>query len=363
MLTRRTLFLSVGNDLKILDKCFNAVYCTRRKDPKQSQITQSIIILNFIFWRNEMKDKYTIIVIPPDHSTTHQFQFSKLGKHYLGIGMLLIGVMIIGLFARSLYLSHYLEDLQPTIDQISQLKSTIEERDQEISSLNEKSVQVTEELTRITDLEEKLSSILQIQPPSSLSSLSRGISRGINPDAQNFILANPPIQTPDQNVQGAADHLSLLQRYYEAAVQQKEQLEHTPSILPVEGEITSPFGYRRNPFGGWSEESHGGIDIACNYGTPVLTTADGIVTFAGRNAVYGLRIDIDHGHGIVTFYGHNSRLMVKKGDQVKKHDLIAYSGNSGRSTGSHLHYGTIVNGKSVDPLTFTKITKEGNSDV
>lgn len=305
-----------------------------------------------------MKDKYTIILIPPGHSTTRQFQFSKLGKRYLGAGMLLLGVMIIGLFARNFYLSHYIKDLQPTIDQISQLKTTIKERDQEISHLNEKSTQVTQDLTKITDLEGKLSSILQLHPTSSLPALSSGISRGISPGAQNYILASPPIQTPSENVQIAADHLNILQQYYEAAVLQKDQLEHTPSILPAEGEITSFFGYRRNPFGGWSVESHSGIDIACNYGTPVFATADGVVTFAGRNSVYGLRIDIDHGHGIVTFYGHNSRLMVKDGDQVKKHDLIAYSGNSGRSTGSHLHYGAIVNGKNVDPLTFTKITKE-----
>lgn len=305
-----------------------------------------------------MKDKYTIIFIPPDHSTTRQFKFSKLGKRYLGVGMLLLGVMIIGLFARNLYLSHYIKDLQPTIDHIIQLESTIEERNQEISDLNEKSTQITEDLTRITDLEEKLSLILPLRPSSSAS-----LSRGINPTAQNFILANPLIQTPDQNAQVVADHLNLLERYYEAAVLQKDQLDHTPSILPTEGEITSPFGYRQNPFGGWSKEFHNGIDIACDYGTPILATADGIVTFAGRNSVFGLRVDIDHGHGIVTFYGHNSQLMVKEGDQVKKLDLIAYSGNSGRSTGSHLHYGSIVNGKNVDPLTFTEIAKERNADV
>ncbi len=301
-----------------------------------------------------MKDKYTIIVIPPGHSNTRQVQFSKLGKGYLGVGMLFIGVMIIGLFAGNLYLSHYIKDLQPTIDHISQLKSTIEERDREISNLNEKTAQIKEDLTRISELEGKLSSIIPLHPKSSSASLSRGIT----PDAQNFMVADPPIQTPDQRVQIVSDHLSLLERYYEAAVLQKTELAHTPSILPAKAEITSPHGYRRNPFGGWSTEFHNGIDIACNYGTPVLATADGIVTFAGRNPVFGLRVDIDHGQGIVTFYGHNSNLMVKKGDQVKKQDLIAYSGNSGRSTGSHLHYGIIVNGKNVDPLTFSIVTKE-----
>ncbi|HBV87292.1 MAG TPA: metalloendopeptidase [Desulfosporosinus sp.] len=307
-----------------------------------------------------MKDKYTIIFIPPDDSDTRQLQFSKLGKRVIKAGLLLIGVLIIGLSARNLYLSYYINNLKPTSEHITQLKSTIAERDQEISDLKETSIQMTEDLSRIKDLEGKLSSMLQINPTSSAST---SLSRSINPDAQNFILANTPVQTSNQSAQIVADHLNLLEKYYEAAVLQKGRLDHTPSILPVEGEITSPHGYRQNPFGGWSKEFHNGIDIACNYGTPILATADGIVTFSGRNSVFGLRVDIDHGDGIKTFYGHNSRLLVKEGDLVKKRDLIAYSGNSGRSTGSHLHYGITVNGKNVDPLTFTIITKERNEDV
>lgn len=294
-----------------------------------------------------MKGKYTIIFIPPDQSTTRQLQFSILGKRCLGAGMLLIGLVMISLCARTIYLSNYINNLQPTIDHISQLNTEIEKRDQKISKLNETSNQMTKDLKEIADLEEKLSTILQLHPSSSSTSLSRGI----NFDRSKLILDNPLVQTPDQNAQILAGHLSLLQSYYDAASLQKDQLEHTPSILPVEGEITSPHGYRRNPFGGRSKEFHNGIDIACDYGTPVLATADGIVSFAGRNSIFGLRIDIDHGHGITTFYGHNSRLKVKAGDRVKKHDIIAFSGNSGRSTGSHLHYGTIVNEKNVDPLS------------
>lgn len=299
-----------------------------------------------------MKNKYTIIFIPPDHSTTHQFQFSKLGKRYLGIGMLLIGLMVIGLLTRSLYLSYYIKDNRPTIDHINQLQSEIASREQEISDLNKKSNQMAEDLAKITDFEGKLSSILQISPiPTSTSSTP---SRGITGSMQNLAKAEFPAKTAEQNAQIVADHLSLINRYYEAAILQKDQEAHSPSFLPVEGEITSSFGGRSNPFGGSSSEFHNGIDIACNYGTPVQATADGIVTFADYNSVYGRRVDIDHGNGIVTFYGHNSRLIVKVGDHVKKHDLIAYSGNSGRSTGSHLHYGTIVSGNNVDPLTFTK---------
>lgn len=310
-----------------------------------------------------MKDKYTLIFIPPGSASTRQLQFSKLGKRYFGVGLLLVGMMMIGVFGRSIYLSHYIKQVEPTIDHISELKSTIEARDQEISDLNQKSVQINGDLTKITDLEGKLSSILQLNPTSSKPIPSPTPSRSLNDKAQNFILAKPSVVTLDQNTQIVADHLSLLQGYYQEAVLQKERLEHTPSFLPAEGEITSFFGYRHNPFGQLSTEFHHGIDIGCSYGTPVLATADGIVTYAESNPVYGLRVDIDHGHGIVTFYGHNSRLMVKQGDPVKKRDLIAYSGNSGRSTGPHLHYSTLVNGEHVDPLTFTIKTEEVYSGV
>ena len=301
-----------------------------------------------------MKNKYTIIFIPPDHSSTHQFQFSKLGKQILGGGMLLIGVIMIGLFAQNLYLNHYIKERQPTINHIDQLETTLVERDQEISHLNEMSNQITNDLQTIKQLEEKLSSLLKINPTSS----SATVSRGIDPTVQSFGSSKPTIQTLDHQATIVAEHLNLLERYYEVAVLQKDKLDHTPTILPAEGEITSSFGYRRNPFGGRSTEYHNGIDIACNYGTPVLASAAGVVTFAARDPVYGHKVVIDHGHGMETFYGHNSRLLVKKGDQVNKADLIAYSGNSGRSTGSHLHYGAIVNGLNVDPLTFTNFVKE-----
>lgn len=301
-----------------------------------------------------MKNKYTILFIPPDHSTTRQIQFSQLGKHYIGAGILLLGVIIIGLFAQNLYLSHYMKKNQSAINNINQLKSTIEVRNQEISHLNEKSTQITKDLSGINDLEAKLASILKLQPFSTSSTLSRGSSA----TPQSYTPSSSTNQSLDQNATMLATHLSLLQQYYDAAVKQENKFQHTPSILPVQGAITSYFGYRRNPFGGWSTEFHNGIDIACNYGTPVLATADGIVTFAGWDSAYGQKVEIDHSNGIVTFYGHNSRLMVKSGDQVKKNDMISYSGNSGRSTGSHLHYGAIINEKNADPLTFTNSIKE-----
>lgn len=129
---------------------------------------------------------------------------------------------------------------------------------------------------------------------------------------------------------------------------QKAKLAATPSITPTRGWINSGFGMRISPFtGGW--EMHKGVDIANDVGTPVVSTADGVVQFVGRKGGYGITIIIAHGYGYSTLYAHLSRIMVQSGQNVKRHQVIALMGNSGLSTGPHLHYEVMVNGKSVNP--------------
>jgi len=133
---------------------------------------------------------------------------------------------------------------------------------------------------------------------------------------------------------------------------QQNLLASTPAIRPVsrgvKSWITSRFGYRKSPFTG-KRELHKGYDIAGRQGTPILATADGVVTFAGRKGLYGKVIVIDHGHGMVTRYGHNSKLLKKSGDKVKRWETIALMGNTGRSTGPHVHYEVHLNGIPVNP--------------
>jgi murein DD-endopeptidase MepM/ murein hydrolase activator NlpD len=97
---------------------------------------------------------------------------------------------------------------------------------------------------------------------------------------------------------------------------------------------------------------HAGIDIATKTGTPIKAPADGIVAFAGTKDAFGKVLVIDHGYGYTTFYGHCSKLEGKVGDRVKRGDVIAYVGNSGISTGSHLHYEVRVNGVATNPTKF-----------
>ncbi len=129
---------------------------------------------------------------------------------------------------------------------------------------------------------------------------------------------------------------------------QRNLLASTPAIRPVSGWTSSRFGYRLSPFTGL-REFHKGLDIATRIGTPIVATADGVVTFAGRKGLLGKVIIIDHGHGMVTRYGHADKLLKKGGEAVKRGDTIALVGNTGRSTGPHLHYEVRLNGIPVNP--------------
>lgn len=125
----------------------------------------------------------------------------------------------------------------------------------------------------------------------------------------------------------------------------------TPSIWPVKGWVTSDFGYRRSPFNRRAD-FHRGIDIAAQWGTPILAPSDGVVTFAGRKGGYGNTVILDHGFGITTHYGHTSQILVQEGQKVIRGGQIAHIGTTGHSTGPHLHYEIHVDGVPVDPMKY-----------
>ncbi|MBF0118972.1 MAG: M23 family metallopeptidase [Desulfobacterales bacterium] len=129
---------------------------------------------------------------------------------------------------------------------------------------------------------------------------------------------------------------------------QNNILSSTPSILPLKGEITSKFGFRKSPFTEIGE-LHSGLDISTASGTPIKAPARGIVTFAGPKGLFGNLIIIDHGHGIVTRYAHLNKYSKKIGDAVERGEVIGEVGNTGQSTGPHLHYEVHLHGVPVNP--------------
>ncbi len=124
--------------------------------------------------------------------------------------------------------------------------------------------------------------------------------------------------------------------------------EHTPFVLPAKGEITSPFGYRVHPISG-ENAFHEGLDIANSRWTPIYATADGIVTTAGESSGFGNLVVVDHGNGYLTKYGHLTKVMVEKGQLVKRYSLVGYMGDTGRATGTHLHYEVHRDGTPQNP--------------
>jgi murein DD-endopeptidase MepM/ murein hydrolase activator NlpD len=125
----------------------------------------------------------------------------------------------------------------------------------------------------------------------------------------------------------------------------------TPSIWPLTGWLTSNFGKRKDPLDG-SPDFHPGLDISADRGTPVHATADGVVELSAHNGNYGNSIEISHGYGISTRFGHLSSYAVRKGSKIHRGDVIGYVGSTGRTTGSHLHYEILLNGQPMDPLKF-----------
>lgn len=150
-------------------------------------------------------------------------------------------------------------------------------------------------------------------------------------------------------IEAKMSRLEQNMRAYEAVLRSRG---YTPSVWPVDGQLESGFGGRRNPFGGNSYEFHSGQDIDAEYGSPVIAGASGKVDFAGWQNGYGQLVVIDHGGGLTTRYGHLSHIDVTLGQVVERAQFLGRVGSTGRSTGPHLHYEVRINDEPVNPLQY-----------
>lgn len=203
----------------------------------------------------------------------------------------------------------------------------------------------------------------------SLGSLASEVSALYGLKSQPLVIGPADHVTPQQFT-ASVDQLYALKRtaltgaasigisagfHHSMTLSDWSRLAEVPTLWPVAGRITAPFGARIDPFNG-EGEFHRGIDIATNYGTPIIAPADGEVTFAGFMNGYGRMVVINHGSGIITRYGHLSAFAVSEGQQIKRGDTIGYVGLSGRSTGPHLHYEVWVHGTPVNPYKYLRTT-------
>lgn len=169
-------------------------------------------------------------------------------------------------------------------------------------------------------------------------------------DLSKLEILNSNLNYLEEEIDFTSQSLNSLLAKYKAY---DRQMDFTPTIWPLarDRRISSSFGYRRHPVYN-RRMLHQGLDIPTRVGTPVRATAEGKVTIAGARGGYGLLVEIDHGYGYRTRYGHNSRLAVKVGQWVKKGQVIAYAGNTGTSTGPHVHYEVRVNNVPVNPVPY-----------
>jgi murein DD-endopeptidase MepM/ murein hydrolase activator NlpD len=177
---------------------------------------------------------------------------------------------------------------------------------------------------------------------------------------QPNVLAENPLPLPLPSLTQSVDQLNLQLDDRQEQLSVLETMfrhrnlldEVLPKGRPVsDGWISSYFGYRTDPFNG-RREWHPGVDIAGELGEPVVAVAAGIVTYAGKHGGYGNLVQINHGNGFVTRYGHNSKVLVKVGDTVSKGQEIALMGSTGRSTGPHVHFEVWRSGRVVNPIKY-----------
>jgi murein DD-endopeptidase MepM/ murein hydrolase activator NlpD len=224
---------------------------------------------------------------------------------------------------------------------------------QNLNAMAVKLGEMQAQLTRLDALGERLSSLAGIRPQEFRFTEAPGLG-GAQPTflpPQNLSLHEfgQKLSVLGRSVETRNDMLGVLEaQLFENAVRKKM----IPTMMPVEAPYNaSGFGRRIDPFTGqWA--MHEGIDFLADVGTPVVAAAGGVVQFAGFHPQYGFMIDVDHGNDLVTRYAHLSKLFVKEGDVVLRGRRVALSGNTGRSTGPHLHFEVRFRGAAQDPKRF-----------
>jgi len=223
-------------------------------------------------------------------------------------------------------------------------------------NLNAMAVKIGEmqaQLTRLDALGERLSSMAGIKPQEFRFSESPGLggAQSTTLPPQNLTLTqfNDKVAMLSRQMESRTDMLGLLEaQLFEQAVKKKAM----PTMMPVSAPFNaSGFGYRIDPFSG-QQAMHEGIDFITDTGTPVVAAAGGVVQFAGFHPQYGNMIDIDHGNDLVTRYAHLSKVLAKEGDVLQRGRRIGDSGNTGRSTGPHLHFEVRFRGAPQNPSRF-----------
>jgi murein DD-endopeptidase MepM/ murein hydrolase activator NlpD len=237
----------------------------------------------------------------------------------------------------------------------------------EMLDFDERLAQAHEVVRRLDDYEQKLRALTMVSDPARNLAMGpvgpavREAQRDTVQSAQlrKALLSASAVEETIELMSARVENLEVQSEEVESRVEslsafldgQKARLSSTPSRRPSPGYVSSTFGMRVDPFTGLPQ-LHAGIDFAANIGAPVAATADGTVVVAGPFGAFGNTVQIDHGHGLTTVFAHMARVDVRVGDEVRRGDRIGAVGNTGRSTGPHLHYEVRLNGIPQDPSRF-----------
>ena len=266
------------------------------------------------------------------HGRVKQIRISYRSLAYLFCAFLAVAFLVLGLFSSYLRMtwktSHY-----------EQLRADFEQLRNRYRDLQRVSRQHNQELASLETLAGEVSAAYGINGPSDANAFAvDNADDSLGPKVSESI--------EQYNFLRAANYGSIYHRY---AFQWQSHTQ--PNLWPINGVLRSSFGGRSDPFSG-EGAFHTGIDLAANPGTPVHATADGVVSTAGWAGHYGKLVVIDHANGLQTYYAHLSQFLVVPGQEVRRGEVIALSGCTGRATGPHMHYEVRLGGTPVNPYKY-----------
>ena len=302
-----------------------------------------------------MRKNFSFSIINNKDSSIIQTTFSFSSLSLLAL-ILLAGILFFGFVVNDYYhLKKKLAHTRMLEDDFSSQQDEITSQRKQIQNLSSKIDSFKSKLLELNNLEKKLRIIANIEKSSDQDAFF-GVGGSILEDLETDVPLtagnNSLVREMHEQIErldlAALNQKKSFESLYNHLEEQRNLLDSTPTLRPTTGWISSKFGYRKSPFTGL-REFHKGLDIAAKTGTPIVAAANGVVTYAGAKGLLGKVVIIDHGYGMVTRYGHLSKILKKNGEAVKRGDKIGLVGSTGRSTGPHLHYEVRLNGMPVNP--------------
>ena len=292
------------------------------------------------------KSFYTFIVVPHASSRLHKLRLPVQLLYVLaGIGIISL-LLAVGLgfsYARMAF----------TVADYNQLQTENIDLKVQKKNLEVSAVKLSSKLNELETLSARLTTLFENDTVNRRIKVSLPAVGGSRVDyATADLLGGLGLKTDIEIMKDRTLELENQLRLLEQVAEKRATiLRFTPTIWPLRGHITSHYGNRLDPFNG-DRELHLGVDISGIYGSSVHAPADGIVIYAQRKAAYGNLVIIDHGNGLTTRHGHLSRFNTKVGQRVRKNDVVAFVGTTGRSTAPHLHYEVRQNDHPVNPRNY-----------